>query len=206
MLFIKANEEKQLTFEANIQGVDSKNLRGFVRFMIEDKEYGFPVKIHNNKIYANIPPLQEVVKQDIVDGTEIEAKLEIFIDKYYFTPWNGKVRIESPVEIKATLEEEKVDFDISVQMISETTKKKEQIIETEKIKPKKVPSKKELIKEQLKNITEDDIKKYMERAGSKNPIIQDLILEQVRASTGSTDNFIILKEVIKLLKKETTKD
>ena len=206
MLFIKANEEKQLTFEANIQGVDSKNLRGFVRFMIEDKEYGFPVKIHNNKIYANIPPLQEVVKQDIVDGTEIEAKLEIFIDKYYFTPWNGKVRIESPVEIKATLEEEKVDFDISVQMISETTKKKEQIIETEKIKPKKVPSKKELIKEQLKNITEDDIKKYMERAGSKNPIIQDLILEQVRASTGSTDNFIILKEVIKLLKKETPKD
>lgn len=206
MLFIKANEEKQLTFEANIQGVDSKNLRGFVRFMIEDKEYGFPIKIHNNKIYANIPPLQEVVKQDIVDGTEIEAKLEIFIDKYYFTPWNGKVRIESPVEIKATLEEEKVDFDISVQMISETTKKKEQIIETEKIKPKKVPSKKELIKEQLKNITEDDIKKYMERAGSKNPIIQDLILEQVRASTGSTDNFIILKEVIKLLKKETTKD
>lgn len=234
MLYIKANEEKRLAFETDIQGVDCNNLKGYVRFSIYGAEYGFPVEIDNKKITAVIPPLIEIVKRDIEDGSVVEAKLELFTEKHYFSPWSGEVKVGAPMDVRAKLKEDVKGVGISTKLLTDSKeelkkvavkepeekfdknmiiaellseirkelsfarKKKRQ--ETPIITEKKTSNK--ITKESLKNITEDGIRKYISQAGTKNPRIQEIILDQARAAAGSSDNFKVLTEVVKIMKRK----
>jgi len=69
------------------------------------------------------------------------------------------------------------------------------------VKKQKKLNEKDLLKKKIKNITEDQIYKYMEKAGTKNRKIQELIYEQSVAAAGSGEPFKVLKQVVKILKK-----
>jgi len=73
-------------------------------------------------------------------------------------------------------------------------------------KPRKevIAERKYLMKEKLKNVTEKDIINYMERAGTKNETVQQIVLNEATAAAseaGIKGNIGILKYVIKALKK-----
>lgn len=60
---------------------------------------------------------------------------------------------------------------------------------------------KDLLKQKIKNIDEAGIYKYISRAGTKNPKIQELVYEQAVAAAGSGEPFEVLKQVVQILKK-----
>jgi hypothetical protein len=83
--------------------------------------------------------------------------------------------------------------------IKENTTRKPKSSATQKTKTKPIVESKVMTKEDLKNITEEQIYQYMSRAGTKKPEIQEIIFEQ--ASIGAKNNLEILKNVVKVLKK-----
>jgi len=68
---------------------------------------------------------------------------------------------------------------------------------------KKVPKKKkEITLEQFKKtLTTEDIYKYIGKAGSKNPRIQEIVYEQAVHAAGNNKPINILRQVIKIMKK-----
>jgi len=68
-------------------------------------------------------------------------------------------------------------------------------------KTQKKLNEKDMIKKKLKNINEEGIYKYMEKAGTGNRKIQELVYEQAVAAAGSGEPFEVLKQVVKILKK-----
>ena len=71
------------------------------------------------------------------------------------------------------------------------------------------PKKKKVVeqkwtKAKLQNVTEKDIINYMTRAGTKNKLVQDVLLNEARKSAsekGQSGNLAVLREVVKALKK-----
>jgi len=255
MLDLKPDQPRTLTFEVEVQGVPKEELRGYVRFMINDSEHGFPVEIGDGVITAEIPALTDVVKlNNVQDGDIIEAKLELMTERRIFVPWNDEIKITAPDEIKVRLTSESVESRPK-KVVKSSRKprkrapKKKVVKESKKVVKKKVVKKRileddesykdELVRlamktfdnipksesktetlmeaseeerlseiknkdelvNKIKNITKEGVYKYMERAGTKNPKIQDLIYEQAIAVAGSDTPFRVLKEIVKILKK-----
>jgi len=262
MLYIKADEPRTLTFEVDIRGVGSGELKGYVRFFINDAEHGFPVSIEDGSITADIPPLTEVVRlKTIEDGDVIEAKLDLMTEQHIFTPWEGEVKVSVPMGIKAKLSNESIKpVNAGSPVVAKVVETKEDKkasktepvaeelrdiktddetpenykkdlaelvkatiqqmglvpaaqaapealmeekpskLEKEVTKQKKL-NEKDLLKQKLKNITEEGIYKYMHKAGTQNKKIQELIYEQAVAAAGTGEPFQVLKQVVKILKK-----
>lgn len=57
-------------------------------------------------------------------------------------------------------------------------------------------------KEEVKNISEEGVYEYMERAGTKNKRIQELIYEQAEIAAGTSVPVDVLRYVVKILKKK----
>ncbi len=195
MLYLSSNEEKTLTFEVDINGVGGEDLRGSVRFIHENVEYGFPVTVEDNKITSIIKPLDKLI-DNIKNGTVIPARLELNTKDYFFSPWKGEIKIQTPVTIEAVLQEEKKDAGISIKakVIDSKSSQGKVITETKK-------NSKEQLKEKLRNLTEEDIFTYMSRMGTKNKRIQEIVLEDARKQAKSGDLFKVFTEVVKALKK-----
>jgi len=70
-----------------------------------------------------------------------------------------------------------------------------------KEKKKNTLTEKQIMMKKLENITEAQVYKYMERAGTKNPKIQELVYEQAAAAAQSGKPYMILKKVVEILKK-----
>ena len=79
------------------------------------------------------------------------------------------------------------------------TGKSDKIIK-EVTKQKKI-NEKDLMKKKLKNITREGVYKYMERAGTRNPKIQELVYEQAVAAAGSGEPVKVLKQIVQIMKK-----
>ena len=105
MLYLDATEHKRLTFETEINGVGCEDLDGFVRFMYEGIEYGFPAEIEPGVITAIIIPLEEIFPT-IKSGTIVEARLDVYTDKNIFSPWQDEIEITSPMVVEASLASE----------------------------------------------------------------------------------------------------
>jgi len=207
MLYLNPNKEKILTFEVELSGATSEEVNGFVRFFITDNaQLGFPVVVSNGKIRAVITPLKELVKKSIKNGTIFEAQLDLYTtNEDYFSPWKGEIEIKMPVMIEANLTQED---DIKP---SKSFEAKAKVIKEEE-SPKKVTDsgiKEEVFSEQedtwtkdkLKNITEEQMREYIAKNGSKNQTIQDIILSEAVKASGSCDNYKIFVEIVKALSK-----
>jgi len=224
MLYLNPNKEKVLTFEVELSGASSTEVNGFVRFFIsEEVQLGFPVVVSDNQIQAVIAPLKNLVKKNVKNGTVFEAQLDLYTaDQDYFSPWRGEIEVKMPVTIEAKIKDEDGGKRISegggvkavkVKSVSEgkSDKKMEQIIDekldryrgvkTSNVKPKE--SKKKVTMEDMKkNINEDFIYKYMEKAGSKKRHIQELLYNQAVQAAGTGEPIQVLKQVIKIMGKK----
>lgn len=199
MLTLDATAEKLLTFQVEIDGVGCDELGGFVRFMHEGIEYGFPAIIESDRITTVISPLSEIFPT-LKSGTIVNARLDIIAEDRIFTPWEDEMKISKPVTITAELAGSggsKRGVSIKAR-VSES--KKSPRLPKEKSKQQLFEEKKSVLKQSLKNVSEEDIYRYMDKAGTRTKHIQDLVYEQ--ASSNAKNNFEVLKNVVKLLKKK----
>ncbi len=144
-------ESKNISFEVSIQGIDHTLLEGALRLKINEIEYGFPIKINSNSIEAEIPVLSEIVK-NIENGSDCEAKLEIYGEGFYLKPWNETLTLQSPVKVKAVIKEDDQLIQPSEPKIQITSKPiiKKEVNKTDVIVEKKKPkTKKEIIEEKI---------------------------------------------------------
>ncbi len=133
MLKLNTDEIKNLQFEVSIQGINYDELQGSLKFMIEDIEYGIPVKIQKDLVSVEVPPLQEIVARGMEQGSIVECKLDIFGNGFYLNPWGGQFELQTPVKVEAK------NFNMTV-------KKPEKKMVAEL---KEVPSKRELDNEAI---------------------------------------------------------
>jgi hypothetical protein len=103
MLKLNVNQEKQLTFEVQIGGVQSDQVSSHLRIEIDDVEYGFPAQIGNEAITVNLPPLRTVTGRKLKEGEEVNVKLEIIADGNYLTPWQDTFRLSNPLVVEAKI-------------------------------------------------------------------------------------------------------
>lgn len=261
MLKLNVNEEKQLTFEAQIAGVQEDQINSFFRIVIEDIEYGFRGKVGKESITVNLPPLNKVVGKEIKEGDEVDVKLEIIADGHYFTPWTDKVKISNPLVIEAKIKDNEVisnstlktqlivseddtkqktvvkeniqtEEDITDKIVNKLSEKFADLIKPKEVKEevktdtpltsgamekilaqtisklglyteeKKTSNKKKVTLEQFKKkLTREDVYKYMDRAGTKNPQIQEIVYEQAASAAKNNSPIEVLRQVITIMKK-----
>jgi hypothetical protein len=103
MLKLNVNQEKQLTFEVQIGGVQSDQVKSHLRIEIDDVEYGFPAQVGNESISVNLPPLRTVTARKLKEGEEVQVKLEIIADDNYLTPWQDTFRLSNPLVVEAKI-------------------------------------------------------------------------------------------------------
>ena len=103
MLKLNVNQEKQLTFEVQIGGVQSDQVSSHLRIEIDDVEYGFPAQVGNESISVNLPPLRTVTARKLKEGEEVQVKLEIIADGNYLTPWQDTFRLSNPLVVEAKI-------------------------------------------------------------------------------------------------------
>jgi hypothetical protein len=107
-----------------------------------------------------------------------------------------KPAVEEQEEIK---ESEPLTTDAMEKILSQTIQKLGLHTEGNKSTKKK----KELtIEEFKKNLTREDVFKYMDRAGTKNPQVQEIVYEQAVLASKSSTPVEVLKQVIKIMKKK----
>ncbi len=108
-----------------------------------------------------------------------------------------KEKVEEKCKPKAEQEEKPITTKDVERLLSETIEKLNLSGKTTK------KSKKEVTLEEFKrNLTEKDIYKYISKAGTKNPKIQNIIYEQASALAKTSEPIDILKQVIKVMKKK----
>ena len=200
MLTINPNEEKTINFVVEINGVDCQEMTGHVRFSYGDVEYGFPVEFHGDEITATIKPLNEIFDGHLKNGMTLAARLDLAAPEhnYYFNPWADEIEIKMPVSVEAKI------VDVNGEKVTGPSVKAKVLSERKTTRSSKKLSEKGWTKQKLMNITEKEIVNYMHRAGTKNKMVQEIILNEARTKAGEAGkkgNLAILQEVRKALKK-----
>jgi len=103
MLKLNVNQEKQLTFEVQIGGVQSDKVTSHLRIVIDEIEYGFPAVVGNESITVNLPPLRSVTARSLKEGEEVQVKLDIIADGNYLTPWTDSFVLSNPLVVEARI-------------------------------------------------------------------------------------------------------
>lgn len=119
MIELEINKTKKISFQLEISGAQSSDLKGSMKIITEKVEYGFPIKISNGEVIVEIPPLNKISKIDLIDGQSFPAKLEIIADNNLITPWEDSFIIRTPFEIKAKVIDEKEKPIIKIKNIKE---------------------------------------------------------------------------------------
>jgi len=103
MLKLNVNQEKKLTFEVQIGGVQTDQVSSYLRVVIDEIEYGFPAEVGRESITVNLPALRTVTARKLKEGEEVQVKLEIIADGNYLTPWTDVFRLSNPLVIEAKI-------------------------------------------------------------------------------------------------------
>jgi len=191
LIVVDINEEKQLTFGVQIGGVTKEQIKSKLTLVFTDIEYSFPGTITDDTIVVNIPPLNKILTSENLEKQEVDAKLEIVADNRYFVPWSDQLKLTGLVVVKAQVKETassgqiamKLKKDLQSDVVQEKTNKKSH----------------QSIKEFVEKISEEDILKFIQRSTTKNPQIQQIILEQARTMSQNGKAIDILIKVIEIL-------
>jgi hypothetical protein len=103
MIKLNVNEEKQLTFQVQIGGVNYDQVVSHFRINLEGIEYGFPAKVTKDAIVVDLPVLSKVIGKKIKEGEEVGVKLETIADGHYLTPWQDTARLSNPLVVEAKI-------------------------------------------------------------------------------------------------------
>lgn len=214
MLDININDSRDLNFEIELSGIGVTQLEGRLRMVIDNIEYGIPAQIMEKSIDIVIPPLKNLIQRDLKEGETFSAKLEVQGDGNYLNPWSGEFQIRNPVALEAKIVE--VDKDskpaISVSINESRTTKK---VKTKAIAKKKVQNKINEMKtktssktkrfknkEEFKSkITKEDVIQWLDKKGTKNSQVQEIIYEQAVSQCGSGKPYKVMMELSKVVKK-----
>jgi len=105
MLKINVNQEKQLTFEVQIGGVNHDQVSSQFKISIGEIAYTFPARVGKDEIVVDLPPLHKVIGSKIKEGDEADITLEIVADGHLLTPWKDKAILSNPLVIEATIKD-----------------------------------------------------------------------------------------------------
>jgi hypothetical protein len=152
MINLNVQKSKQIKFGIELSGILLQDIRGAVRITHEGIEYGFPISIDDDKLSVRIPPLEDVIINELKDQQNIDARLEIIAGDVYLTPWADTIKIEKPIRVEAVVEKiedvkEKIKPDIKAKIVSDLD-----------IKPKKKKIMENRVKKVKKKITEKQYK------------------------------------------------
>jgi len=212
MITLNISEKKDINFEINIQGIPYDVLSGSLNIIVDNVEYGFPVKIISDSIMVVVPPLKNLIYRDLKEGETLDAYLAVHGDDRYFVPWSGEFEIHKPVTMEATIIEEENNPTISISE-SKSTKKFKSV---KKSKPKSIVKKKvqnninETKNQTTKfknredfknNLTKEDVIQWLNKKGTKNPQVQEIIYEQAVSQCNSGKPYKVLMELTKVIKK-----
>ena len=106
MINMNINETKKLKFGVAVSGVQTRDLAGTMRILIDGVEYGFPTSVLDDKILVEIPPLSDVVKTGLREGRTLKAKLDIVVGDTAITPWADTIKLIMPITVEAVISEE----------------------------------------------------------------------------------------------------
>ena len=193
---LNSNKSKNLVFEVQLSGISSKDLNGFFRINIDGVEYGFPAQISESSISVDIPSLRTIVNRTLREGEKFKAKLELVGNENYMKPWDDDITIKSSVMVEAKLVEK--SSRPTVKLVED---KKSEPVKKEK---KLIKESKPIIKKKNIAVTKEHLIKYMEKHGTKNPKIQEVMLENCMTKVGD-DNKKIFEELYKYYKKDKEK-
>lgn len=210
MLKLQQNKSKKLTFEIEVGGIEHDHLNGFFRFLLDGIEYGFPLDINKEKMSVELPALSTLVSRQIQEHEVIEARVDIIGNGYYINPWKDAMKVSNPISIQSKLIEEKLpDVKMSITESEEEKKIKpavKQIKKETKQQPVVIKENKQQtkVKTDLSNfkITKEQIFQYMEKKGTKNPQIQELVFDAAVQSSASGDLVKVFTEIVKQYKKK----
>lgn len=111
---------------------------------------------------------------------------------------------EAPVRVAETEEEmtERIVNKLAEKIGPMMKGKSDKVITEDKavVKEKAIAPVKKVAKVDVKNITEEGVYAYMQRAGTSNEKIQQLIYEQAEVAAGNSKPVEVLRQVVKLLK------
>jgi len=296
MLRLNVNEEKRLTFEVQIGGVNYDNVSSTFKLVLNEVEYGFPAKVGRETITVELPPLNKVIGAKISEGDEAEVRLELVADGHYLTPWQDSARLSNPLVVEAKIKDDSFKPNPSLKtklvvtedgarqktIVQEAEKREEELVdeivsklsekfqklltkrEQEEMPPmkdegedddkenveekcgvkheeeneeevekdekeveestaqalerlmnkaldaydltesgdRKKTKKSMTLEEFKKNLTEEDVKRYIAVKGSKNQKVQEIIYEQAKLSAKKDTPAHVLKEVVKIIRKK----
>jgi hypothetical protein len=195
----------------------------------EDKSrFGIKTKLVNPVIVEDTPPVKKEVKKETVryeneeqvptnEGESLKkAVMSVMKEMGLMNPPAPVAPVQKKVKIAENIKPKKKDSVLPPDQpvkkqavkITETKTQQEAIHDfiQEKLMSISKPfqpvrhAKKVVTKEDIMNVTEDQIYIYMDRAGTKNPDVQKIIFEQ--ASQGAVNNYDILKNVVKIIKRK----
>lgn len=203
MLKLQQNKSKKLTFEIEVGGIEHENLNGYFRFLLDGIEYGFPLDINKEKMSVELPALGTLVSRQIQEHEIIEARVDIIGNGYYINPWKDTMKVSNPISIQSKLveEEEVPEVKLVVKEEEEEKPRKPVINESKKIEKPKSTTKTKSDLSSFK-ITKEQIFQYMEKNGTKNPAVKELVFDSAVQSAGTGDLVKIFTEIVKQYKKK----
>ncbi len=180
---LKINEAKIFEFEMDTSGCSWKELEGHFRLTLDGVEYGFPVKIDEGIIRAEIPVFKDIVNEAVKSSlykhkeVTVPARLDLIANgEAYVSPWKGDIDIEIPVSVKV-MEEKAIDkikkvsvVDPDVQEYVDKTKekKKSRLLESldtldggKSDKKKNVEEKQELKDKEIRKVKKSKFSKIL---------------------------------------------
>jgi hypothetical protein len=176
MLKLNVNQEKQLTFEVQIGGVQSEQVSSHLRIDIDGIEYGFPAEVGREAITVNLPPLRTVTARKLKEGEEVSVKLEIIADGNYLTPWQDTFRLANPLVIEAKIVDDDFNsapaFKTKLVTTSGKVGERKQGVMVEQVEEKETP----IHESSEDDLTERIVNKLAEKLGktfSKKAIKED---------------------------------
>ena len=206
MLTLNINESRTLEFEVQLSGINPDQLKGSLKFEVNNVEYGFPAEFKNETVLVNIPPLSNIISDTLSEGTKLRASLEANGNGYLLTPWSGEFVVSSPVKMEAKIMDIKEEPKLNAKLVSDDNIDKlvsEQLDKNSE--PDKVIKKirtPEISKKYLDEISKDQIFQFMSYMGTKTERIQTLLYEQAEQASKTDDLKDVFKEVYKFLKKK----
>jgi len=103
MINLNINEKKSLQFDVSVSGIETRDLRGSMKIVMNKIQYGFPIVIMDGKIVVEIPALSGFLKEEVLNEKNVEAKLEIIANDTYLVPWEDQITLEAPMKVEAAL-------------------------------------------------------------------------------------------------------
>ncbi len=176
MLKLNVNQEKQLNFEMQFEGIQEvEKVSSFLRIEIEGIEYGFPAQVKQESVTVDLPALKTVVAKKLKEGDEVSAKLEVVANNQHLTPWKDTFKLSYPLVVEAKIIDEDSDSTptFKTKLVTKESEVKE-IVKEEKVSPVIMETEAEMTKRIVHKIAE----KLKSR--SKKIVKEEKVIEPIK--------------------------